>query len=41
VVAGDVVMPEHIHLLSSEAEGATASLVMQAWKEIFGRRCPG
>jgi REP-associated tyrosine transposase len=38
VVVGYVVMPEHIHLLLSEAEGATPSIVMQVVKQIFACR---
>lgn len=38
VVAGYVVMPEHIHLLISEPEVKTPSTVMQALKLGFARR---
>jgi REP-associated tyrosine transposase len=38
VVAGYVVMPEHIHLLLGEAERGDPSLVMQALKQGFARR---
>ncbi len=38
VVAGYVVMPEHIHLLISEPQGKNPSTVMQALKLGFGRR---
>jgi putative transposase len=38
VLVGYVVMPEHIHLLLSEAEGATPSVVMQVVKQVFARR---
>ena len=38
VVAGYVVMPEHIHLLISEPQEKTPSTVMQALKLGFARR---
>jgi putative transposase len=38
VVAGYVVMPEHIHLLVSEPEKGTLSLVMQVLKQRVARR---
>ncbi|MBZ5668101.1 MAG: transposase [Acidobacteriia bacterium] len=38
VVAGYVVMPEHIHLLISEPQKKTPSTVMQALKLGFARR---
>ena len=38
VVAGYVVMPEHIHLLISEPEQGTPSTVMQVLKQRFARR---
>jgi putative transposase len=38
VVAGYVVMPEHIHLLIGEAEKGNPSRVMQAVKQGFARR---
>ena len=38
VVAGYVVMPEHIHLLISEPENKNLSTVMQALKLGFSRR---
>jgi len=38
VVVGYVVMPEHVHLLLSEAEGANPSVVMQVVKQVFARR---
>ncbi len=38
VVAGYVVMPEHIHLLISEPERGTPSTVMQVLKQRFARR---
>ena len=38
VVAGYVVMPEHVHLLLSEPERGNPSLVMQAVKQGFARR---
>jgi REP element-mobilizing transposase RayT len=38
VVAGYVVMPEHIHLLIGEAQLKTPSTVMQALKLGFARR---
>ena len=41
VVVGYVVMPEHIHLLLSEAQHKTPSTVMQALKLGFARRVLG
>ena len=38
VVAGYVVMPEHVHLLISEPRRGTPSTVMQAIKQGFARR---
>jgi REP element-mobilizing transposase RayT len=38
VVAGYVVMPEHIHLLVSEPEKGSLSLVMQVLKQRVARR---
>jgi len=38
VVAGYVVMPEHVHLLISEPERGTQSTVMQVVKQRFARR---
>jgi REP-associated tyrosine transposase len=38
VVVGYVVMPEHIHLLTSEPEQGTPSTVMQVLKQRFARR---
>ncbi len=38
VVAGYVVMPEHVHLLIGEPERGNPSLVMQALKQGFARR---
>ena len=38
VVVGYVVMPEHFHLLLSEPQGRTPSVVMQALKLGFARR---
>jgi len=38
VVAGYVVMPEHIHLLISEPQKKNPSTVMQALKLSFARR---
>jgi putative transposase len=38
VVAGYVVMPEHVHLLLSEPERGNPSKVMQAIKQGFARR---
>jgi putative transposase len=38
VVAGYVVMPEHIHLLVSEPEKGNLSLVMQVMKQRVARR---
>jgi putative transposase len=38
VVAGYVVMPEHVHLLLGEPERGNPSLVMQAIKQGFARR---
>lgn len=38
VVAGYVVMPEHVHLLISEPGRGNPSLVMQAIKQGFARR---
>ncbi|MBZ5613004.1 MAG: transposase [Acidobacteriia bacterium] len=38
VVAGYVVMPEHIHLLISEPQGKTPSTVIQVLKLGFARR---
>ncbi len=41
VVAGYVVMPEHIHLLLSEPERGTPSTIMQVVKQRFARRVLG
>jgi REP-associated tyrosine transposase len=41
VVAGYVVMPEHIHLLIGEPEKGNPSRVMQAVKQGFARRVLG
>ena len=41
VVAGYVVMPEHVHLLISEPERGDPSRVMQAIKQGFARRLLG
>jgi putative transposase len=38
VVAGFVVMPEHVHLLVSEPERGNPSTVMQVVKQSFARR---
>ena len=38
VVAGYVVMPEHVHLLITEPEKGTPSTVMQVVKQRFARR---
>ena len=38
VVAGYVVMPEHIHLLFSEPERGDPSVVMKVLKQSFARR---
>jgi REP element-mobilizing transposase RayT len=38
VVQGYIVMPEHIHLLLSEPQVRTISVVMQALKLGFARR---
>ena len=38
VVVGYVVMPEHVHLLISEPEKGTPSIVMQVLKQRFARR---
>lgn len=38
VVAGYVVMPEHVHLLLGECERASPSVVMQVLKQTFARR---
>ena len=38
VLAGYVVMPEHVHLLLSEPERGNPSKVMQAIKQGFARR---
>ena len=38
VVAGYVVMPEHLHLLLGEPERGNPSKVMQAIKQGFARR---
>jgi putative transposase len=38
VVAGYVVMPEHVHLLLGEPERRNPSLVMKAIKQSFARR---
>ena len=38
VVAGYVVMPEHVHLLFSKPEQGNLSLVMAALKQTFARR---
>jgi putative transposase len=37
VVAGYVVMPEHVHLLISESEEANPSVLMQVLKQRFAR----
>ena len=39
VVVGYVVMPEHVHLLVGEPERGNSSVVMQALKHGFARRC--
>lgn len=39
VVVGYVVMPEHVHLLIGEPEHGNPSVVMQALKQGFARRC--
>jgi len=39
VVVGYVVMPEHVHLLLGEPERGNPSVVMQALKQGFARRC--
>jgi putative transposase len=41
VVVGDVVMPEHVHLLMSEPERGDPSVVMKALKQGFARRLLG
>ncbi len=41
VVAGYVVMPEHVHLLISEPQRGTPSVVMKALKQGFARRLLG
>jgi len=41
VVVGYVVMPEHVHLLLGEPERGNPSVVMQALKQGFARRCLG
>jgi putative transposase len=41
VVAGYVVMPEHVHLLLGEPERGNPSAVMQALKQGFARRLLG
>jgi putative transposase len=41
VVAGYVVMPEHLHLLLGEPERGNPSQVMQAIKQGFARRLLG
>ena len=41
VVLGYVVMPEHFHLLVSEPQNGTPSIVMQAVKLSFARRIMG
>src|SRR5574337_1126066 len=38
IVLGYVVMPEHVHLLISECERASPSVVMQVIKQTFARR---
>ena len=38
VVVGDVVMPEHVHLLLGEPERGDRSVVIQALKQSFARR---
>jgi REP element-mobilizing transposase RayT len=38
VVVGYVVMPEHVHLLVSEPERATPSLIMQVVKQEFAKK---
>jgi putative transposase len=38
LVAGDVVMPEHVHLLIGEPERGNPSIGMQALKQRFSRR---
>ena len=38
VVVGYVVMPEHVHLLLSEPERASPSVVMQALKQSFAHK---
>jgi putative transposase len=39
IVAGYVVMPEHVHLLISEPNVGTPSLVMQVLKQRVSRKC--
>jgi len=39
VVCGDVVMPEHFHLLITEPRVRTLALAMQVLKQRFSRRC--
>lgn len=39
VVVGYVIMPEHVHLLLGEPERGYPSVVMQALKQGFARRC--
>ena len=41
VVAGYVVMPEHVHLLISEPDRGTQSTVIQVLKQRFARRVLG
>ena len=41
VVAGYVVMPEHVHLLFSEPERGDPSVVMKVLKQSFARRLLG
>lgn len=40
IIAGYVVMPEHIHLLISEPERGDPSTVMQVLKQRFARKLP-
>ena len=37
-ITGYVIMPEHVHLLISEPERGTLSLVVQMWKQITSRK---
>jgi REP-associated tyrosine transposase len=37
-ITGYVVMPEHVHLLLSEPEGAPLSIAVQMLKQIVGRK---